>query len=313
LTVDILVNPRAHGLADGGSLRASILDAASRGRARVHTTMSLGDLDRAARDIAALGTTGVIVAGGDGTHMAALSALARAFGPDLPAVGLAPCGTVSTVARNLGARGDAQEWTSRLVDATCAGAARRRPQSTLRIRDDAGGERIGFIFGAGLVARFFDVYYALPHQGRTSAALIAARVFAGSFFGSAFARRVLEPAVATLSVDGCVVPGRAWTLLVASVVRDVGLHLLVTYRGRERDDAFHAVASGLPPRRLGPQLPRVFAGRPLRGEPCIDAVVRSLDVRFDARPDRYVLDGDVFAARAVHVGVGPLVTLLSPP
>jgi diacylglycerol kinase family enzyme len=313
LTVDILVNPRARGIGASGSLRRALLDAASRGRARVHTTTSLDDLERAAHDIAARGTTGVIVAGGDGTHMTALSALARAFGPDLPPIGLAPCGTVSTVARNLGARGGARAWTVRLVGAACAGEARRRPQLTLRVRDDGGGERIGFIFGAGLVARFFDVYYALPRQGRASAAAVAARVFAGSFVGSVFARRVLEPAAATVSVDGRLVDGRAWTLLVASVVRDVGLHFLVTYRAREQSDAFHVVGSGLPARRLGPQLPRVLTGRPLRGEPRIDAVARALDVRFDGAPDRYVLDGDTFAAGAVEVGVGPLVTILSPP
>jgi diacylglycerol kinase family enzyme len=312
LTVDILVNPRARRLGDGGPVRKTLLDAASRGGARVHITTSFDDLEHAARRIAAAGTTGVIVAGGDGTCMTTLSALARAFGSDLPSIGFAPCGTVSTIAKNLGARGGARAWTERLVDAACAGAARVRSHATLRVRDDAGGDRVGFIFGAGLVARFFDVYDALPRRGSAAAGVIAARVFAGSFLGSAFARRVLRPSDAAVSLDGRAVAGRAWTLLLASVVRDVGLHFLVTYRAGERDDAFHAVGSCLPPRRLGPQLPRVLAGRPLRGDPSIDAIVRSLDVHFEGAQDRYVLDGEVFAAGAVEVGVGPRIEILSP-
>ena len=185
-------------------------------------------------------------------------------------------------------------------------------QSTLRVRDDAGGDRVGFIFGAGLVARFFDVYDAGPRQGRIAAAAVAARVFAGSFAGSAFARRVLRRRPpASRSTDARPTRARG-PCCSASVVRDVGHHFLVTSRAGARDDAFHAVASGLPPRRLGPQLPRVLAGRPLRGEPRVDAVARSLAVRFEG-PDRYVLDGEVFTAGAVEVGVGPRLAPIRPP
>jgi hypothetical protein len=97
---------------------------------------------------------------------------------------------------------------------------------------------------------------------------------------------------------------------VASVVRNLGLHFHVTYRGGERTDRFHAVASGLSPRALGPQMTRVIAGRPLEGEPRVDDLVASLTLTFDGGSGPYVLDGDVLRARSVRVEAGPVLRLL---
>jgi hypothetical protein len=249
--------------------------------------------------------------------MAGLSALARAF-PTLPPVALAPGGTVCTVAKNLecwgprGVRDKVCVRAERVVTAACRGAARVDRRPTLRVRDDTGGDRLGFIFGAGLVTRFFDVYYDAPRSGLGSAARIAAAVLGGSFVGSRLARRVLEPVRCSLVVGGEPHPSRAWSLVLASVVRDVGLHFLATYRGGEELERFHVVASGLPPRALAPQLPRVLAGRPLAGEPRVDSLARSLSVAFEDA-DGYVLDGELLRAAEVHVDVGPVISVLSPP
>ena len=312
MTVDVIVNRNAQRLATDSALRRTLLAAAARGGARVHETQTIDQLERVAGEIATRGTEAVVLAGGDGSHMAGVGALSRVFSGALPPTGLAPCGTVCTVARNLGARGAARAWTERLVLAACTGAGHVERKATLRVSDDTGQERVGFIFGAGLVARFFDVYDASPTHGRATAARIAARVFAGSFVGSSFSRRILEPARCALAIDGILHAGREWSLVLASVVRDVGLHLLVTYRAGEAPDRFHVVASGLPPHALGRQMPRVLAGLPLRGEPRVDALARSLSLRFAAPPGPYVLDGDVFGAREIRVEAGPELPLLMP-
>lgn len=310
--VDFILNRNARRLASDGRYYRMLLAAASRGAARVHETRTLRELDCVVRGIAARGTDAVVLAGGDGSHMAGISALSHAFGAALPPVALAPCGTVCTVARNFGMRGTSRAWASRLVAAVCTGAAHIERKATLRVSDDAGGNRVGFIFGTGLVAHFFEVYYASPRRGLSTAAVIAARVFAGSFVGSPLARRILETTQCTASIDGLVHPGRQWSLILASVVRNVGLHLFATYRGGEALDRFHVIASGLPPRALGAQAPRVLAGLPLHGDPHIDALARSLSVHFDAPLGAYVLDGDVFHAREVRVEPGTVLQLLLP-
>jgi diacylglycerol kinase (ATP) len=312
--VDLVVNPLARRLRPGSSRRRVILEEARRGGARVHEPTSLDQLDQLARMLASdPGTSRVLFAGGDGTFMRGLSAVVRAFGDaPLPLIGLVPAGTVGTVARHLGPRGD--EGARRVLRAACSGdtdavaRAQAHHQLTLRVRDDAGGAYVALIFGTALVARFFEEYNRTPGQGLATAAAIAARVFAGSFVGSALAHRVLAPTRCVLEVDGMAHPSPTWSLVVASVVRDLGLHFLVTYRAGDAE-RFHVVASGLRPSALGPQMPRVVSGRPLRGEPRIDALARSLRVTFETR-DAYVLDGDVIEARSVTVEAGPVVRVL---
>jgi diacylglycerol kinase family enzyme len=312
MTIDVVINRNARPLRTDSALHRTLIAASTRARARIHETRTLDELDQVTREIATRGTRCVVVAGGDGSHMAGISALWRVYGDLLPPVALAPCGTVSTVARNFGVHGSARAWIERLVAAASAGTCRVERKATLRVCDDSGGKRLGFIFGTGLVSRFFDVYNDRPKQGLTTAALIAARVFVGSFVGSPLARRVLDPTRCTVRVDGALYPGRQWSLILASVVRDVGLHLLATYRADEALDRFHVVASGLPPHALGPQLPRVLTGRPLRGGPGIDTLATALLLSFDTPLGSYVLDGDVFHAQEASVETGPHLPLVVP-
>jgi diacylglycerol kinase family enzyme len=312
--VHVIVNLNARGLRGTSSLRDLICDAARAGSAQVHLTATLAELDEAVAEIASRGARAVVLAGGDGSHMNGLSSLARAHGggPALPAVALAPGGTVGTVGRNFGRSGAAHEWTARLLQAVLQGRARTTRTATLRVSDDRGGVRVGFIFGAGLVARFFDLYYQSARPGQLAAASLAARVFAGAMVGGRTARFVLDPIPGRIEIDGTEHPTKRWSLVVASVLRDLGLHMRATYRGGERLDRFHAVASGLPPHALARQLASVLAGRALRGEPRVDAMAETLRLSFEETPGAYVLDGDVVHADTVTVVTGPVVSLLGP-
>ncbi|HEX8793998.1 MAG TPA: diacylglycerol kinase family protein [Polyangiaceae bacterium] len=315
MTVDLVVNRNARRLGTNSPLRVRLVDAAERGGARVHETRSLEELDRVAREMADRGSDAVVLAGGDGSHMGGVSALARAFGAQLPRVAFAPGGTVSTVARNLVGASSSASWGERLVRAVCDGTARARDVPSLRVRDDAGGDRVGFIFGAGLVAHFFDVYDAAPQQGIGPAARIAGRVFLGSLVGAPLAKRVLAPVACALEVDGDEQPARAWSLVLASVVRDVGLGVRATYRAGESFDRFHVVASTLSARRLATQVPRVLSGRPMHsaGHAAVDAMAHALRLRFEQPEASYVLDGDALRAQDVRVEAGPVVPLLALP
>jgi diacylglycerol kinase family enzyme len=307
--VDLVINRRARRLAEGAAVRTALLRVAGEHGARVHETWTLEELDEVARGIRSRGTETVVLAGGDGSHMAGLSALARVFGDAIPRIALAPGGTVNTVARNLAIRGDAVRSARRAVVAA-GRAGTTTSQPTLRITDDAGGERVGFIVGAGLVASFFDAHYAGGHPGLLGAAALATRVLGGAVAGTALARRILAPVACTLVVDGEASPCRAWSLVLASVLRDVGLHIRATYRGGE-GGRFHVVASGASRQALALDAPRVLAGLPLRGEPHLDAQATSLAMTFEEQ-GAYVLDGDVFHARTVRVTPGPTVRLVVP-
>jgi diacylglycerol kinase family enzyme len=258
--------------------------------------------------------------------MAGITALAAAFGEGaLPPVALIPGGTVATVARNWGTRGDPAEILGRILrqirdGAAIPGRTVRRP--TLRIRATTGQgveERLGFIFGTGLVAKFFGLYYEDGARGYGAAARIVSRIFIESFYDGAYARRVLDPLPCTITVDGQPLAPRAWSLICAAVVPDLGIGMRVTYRAGEDLTRPHLVASPLPSRQLGPRAPLVLAGRRIGGPGHFDDLVREFEVRFGealeapAAEGLYVLDGDILRARAVQVAAGPAIAVLEPP
>ena len=302
--VRVIANRRARRLRQGGPLSDELFR--RRTGLEVVETSSLDALDDVARAIAAEPGP-VLLAGGDGSYMAGLSALARAFGErPLPPIGLLPGGTVCSVARNWGLGRDHVTYTRDLLDAVAHGTAKMRKRPTLRV-----GERVGFIFGSGLVARFFEAYEKAGAGGTGTAARIVAAVFGGSFVGSPFARRILSPMPCHLGIDDETAPFDRVSLVCASVVRDLGLGMKLLYRAGERHDRFHVVATPLGTMRLGPQMPLVLAGRPLLG-PKIDALARSLVLRFEDGRGVYVLDGDLFHEDDVEVRPGPVIDVLTP-
>lgn len=334
VSIVTIVNRRARELAGGSAASRALVDVlrARRRGVRVVETRSLVELEAAAEEIARVVPDAVVLAGGDGSYMAGVTALVRAFsaagrGEDgLPAIALAPGGTVSTVARNWGFRGggllgggtrgtrSAAHYTSRLLSAVSAGRATQTDRPTLRCADDR-ETRIGFIVGAGLVSRFFEVYDEEGARGYRGAASIVARIFAGSFTKGALAERVLTPVPCVIDVDGARAPFDRTSLVCASVVRDLGIGMRLLYRAAEANDRFHVVATSLGPSRLGPQLPLVLAGRPLLGAGNVDALARRVELRFRVGEDdgdgAYVLDGELFRADHLRVTAGPVLRVLS--
>jgi diacylglycerol kinase (ATP) len=319
LSAHLIVNRRARHLGESSPLLAELRS--PRAGQKLAETSSLDELDRVARDVAIdVGgerNTTIVLAGGDGSYMEGVSALVRAFGDaPLPPIAFAPGGTVCTVARNWGVKGERTRYVRRLLDGLAAGHVRRQRRPTLRVRHEAGpavagaADRIGFIVGSGLVARFFEVYEEAGANGLATASKIVARVFSGSFIGSRFARSILDPTPCLLAVDGSPAPFDRVSLVCASVVRDLGLGMRLLYRAGEELDRFHVVATPLAAHALGPQMPLVLAGRPLVGAR-VDALARTLTLRFPDGRGAYVLDGDLYRADAIEVTAGPTLDVVT--
>jgi len=308
MSLHLIVNRQSRYLRNDGAYLEALRKAAL--GFVVHETRSLPDLDAVIRSIAKDSPRVVVLAGGDGAYMAGVTALTRTFPQGAPAIALAPGGTVSTVARNLGFEGSMSVYADRLLRAIASGAAARTSHATLLVTDDCGGHRVGFIWGAGLVARFFEAYYAQPHAGYGGAARIVARIFVGSPFGGKLAKRVLTPVPCTLTLDGEEQPARGYSLIASSVVKDLGLHMRLLYRAGEDPERVHVVASPLDAPRLGPQMPLVLVGKRLRGRGHVDVLAKTATLRF-AEDDAYVLDGEVLRAREVVVRPGPRLDVMT--
>ena len=312
--IDVIVNTTARLHRTRPDLLAR-MERIARGRAVVHPTASLAELDVAVAVLAARGCDRLVFSGGDGTFMAGVTALSRSFGErEWPEVAFLPGGTVATVARNWASKsaggGDLADRLARLIESP--GAPIARP--TLRVQAERGEvreERIGFIFGTGLVAGFFDRYYAEGGKGLAGAARIVARIFAESFWGGAYARSVLDPMPCTIEVEGRALDSKAFSLVCAAVVKDLGLSMRVSYRAGEDPSRVHLVASALPPSQLGPRAPLVLAGKRIGGAGHFDDLVREFAVRFpEGAAGRYVLDGDMLRADVVRVSAGPVLRVI---
>ncbi len=287
---------------------------------RLIETHSLKDLEMAALELATERPELVVLAGGDGSIMAGLTAVSHAWGSEpLPRFAIIPAGTVSTIARNLGLPRKPVKYARSLIDAALAGHARTVQHATLRVRDARGGDRVGFIFGTGSIAQFFELYDELPEAGVLPASKLVAKLVVGAFTRSRLAKRVLTPEPLTITIDGAPLPHARYSVIVSSVLRDLGLHLRPTFRAGDDPERLHVVASTRGPMNLAMQVPVVMAGAQLVGDGHVDALAKEFRVSFDGGLRSYVLDGDRLdaglttpgtrSAAWVTVERGPEITL----
>ncbi len=310
----IVANLTARGLLRSPAKLDWIRHTAS-GRARLQETHTVGELEHVMQNVLEDGCDLLVLAGGDGSFMSGVSALARQIGETAwPRIALLPMGTVGTIAKNLGEQGDPAALLERWLAEPDQVTALPRTTLALRATSADGGvtERVGFIVGTGLVARFFEVYEERGAGGVPLAGRIVARVFAESFTGGPLAERVLTPIACELRVDGAPHPTDGLSLLCAAVVRDLGLGMKVCYRAGEDPNKIHLVASSLPPKRLGPRAPYVLMGRSIGGDNHVDRLVSSFEVVFPGKEGPYVLDGDMFRAKSIHVTTGPTLPIVGP-
>ncbi len=313
MRIDVIANTNARAYRRNPSLLSGVHKITT-GRANVHVTRHVEDLASICAGIAERGSDLVVISGGDGSFMYGVTALARVFEPrKLPRIALLPTGTVATVARNFGLKGPPLELLKRLIHRPDDFETKRN--MSLRVRQTLGAEtteRIGFMFGTGLVAHFMDIYYADGALGYPGAARIATRVFLDSFYGGPYARRVLTPMPCTIESNGAQLGGDRWSLICAAAIRKLGIGMNITYRAGEDLERVHLIASQLPPYALGPQALPVLLGKPIGGAGHVDDLFTSFIVRF-APDGPYVLDGDALRASEVHVSAGPPLDLVALP
>ena len=303
-TAEFVVNPRALQLGGRGRFR-NLPDRVRSAGLPLWEPSTLEELEELAKRIALRRPSSVAIVGGDGTLRDVVSALHRSYrGQALPVLAFLPAGTVSTVVRNW--REHRRSFVTLLELLLRGELPPTRLRPSLQLDLSPGPQTIGFMFGAGLVPRFFAEYEGRGSRGLVGAAAITAQVFAGVWMRSQFARRLLAPIPCELVVDGAKQGQMAYSLLTCSVIADLGLHFLVNYRAGEELLRPHLVASSLPAFALGRQALRVLRGKPLRSCAGFDGLASRFTVGFSS-PTPIVVDGDVFTVDSVQVSAGPIL------
>lgn len=277
------------------------------------------------------------ICGGDGTLMATVSAAIPLYEGRLPALLLLPGGTMNTVARNLGVRGRPEAILGRLLAsaATPKGlkAVPRFVQELMRVQThdelpmvkgrllpaapgsgggSGGRTRYGCIFGAAMGARYLSAYARRP--GLLWAAWLGLRTVGSALIpgGGPFARWLFERTPAQLAIDGQLADDPAFRLILCATVPDVGLGMRVPWQAGCVPDRFQIIASSLPITQNALQVVRMQRGQPMLGQPHIDRLAQRVELRFESSQP-LTLDGDLFAATAIELGLGPQLQILLPP
>jgi diacylglycerol kinase (ATP) len=299
----VIMNPHALGVRNTPGL-VERLRALLGSDGEVVVTPTPAELTAAARRFAGEGVPLVATCGGDGTNLLTLTELVRAYGPErMPTFAILRGGTVNTVAANLGIAGRPEVLLARLVAAARVGAVPTVGQDLIEVN----GQH-GFLCASLMGSRFLEAYYEGAQPGPARAVLLGLRTVASSLWQGPFARSLFAPVPLELTVDEEPLGELRCRLLVASVVRDVGIGMKVTWQAGTVARRFHLIASGLSTTSMALQLPKVLAGGALAGAPHVDRLAERVRVRF-AEPQGYTLDGDLFRAQELEIAIGPRVAI----
>jgi diacylglycerol kinase family enzyme len=306
MKLGVILNPNALGARRTGGLHDRLhrmLD----GHGDIVVTHTPAELATTVRRFASDGIDLVATCGGDGTNLSTLTELVRAYGPArLPTFAILRGGTVNTIAQNLRITGAPDAILGRIVAALRAGRLGTVGQDLLEVNG-----LYGFLFASLMGARFLEAYYGGVRPGVASAALLTTRTMLSSLIQGKMARWLFAPTEAALTVDGEELAPVRYRLLVASTVRDVGMGFRVPWQAGREPGRFHLVASGISTTSMALQLPRVFAGRALAGQPHVDRLASTVRVHF-AQPQTYTLDGDLFRASDIRIVTGPRLQIAKP-
>ena len=294
---------------------------------RVLAPRSLSELEDAAVALHAARPATIAVHGGDGTLHKVLTAIGRAWGDDpLPPIAVLCGGTMNVVASSLGIRERPATFLHSMVDAARAG----RPMETLRRRclrvghaggqlgSDAGADKLGFVFGNGLLANFLGEYYATGSYGPARAVWLLARTFFSALVRGPFARRVFRRFEGVVRVDGVPLERTVLVGVGAATVREVGLGFKLNHRADEDPERFALLAIHAPPLALVPDIPAVHRGRgigPSRAFSAVASVVEVEPAPGNGPEMSYTVDGDLYREKGpwpLRIAVGPPVLLVKP-
>ncbi|HEX6240979.1 MAG TPA: diacylglycerol kinase family protein [Polyangiales bacterium] len=305
----VIVNANAGALRRNPGL-AGQLERVAGARAALFFTRNEAELHRAARQIAEQRLGRVALIGGDGTASHTLTALWRAYGDrPLPAIALLRGGTMNTVARSLGVspRGPAT-----LLRRALSAWSQERPYYVARNALQV-GDRLGFLFGTGLMYGWLAEYYARGDGHPTP--WTAAHVFGSCLLSALVAgptyRRIRGRDDLAVRFDGGEWESRDYITVGAGTVAHAGLGFRPFYLSEGNSPCFHLLAIKGDAASLARDLPSIWRGRGMSAETAYEAPARWAELRTAHPSFGYFVDGDLLVAgSALRLQLGPLFRVL---
>jgi diacylglycerol kinase family enzyme len=304
-TPGVLINANARGVRRDSGLADRLQRLAS--RERIAISARLDEIEPALASLLDRGIDALVIVGGDGTFPHTLTRLLRRCGPAaVPAIVPTCGGTMSTIARSLGARGAPDQTLAQLL----RGELREQRRAVVRVDADGGAPAFGFLFVNGVGVRFLELYNG-GAMGPAGALSVVARLCGSALVGGSLARRAFAVFTAELDVDGERIEQRRFTVIAAGAVRHLGLGFAPLYSAGSDPERIHLAITGASATRLALDLPALRAGS--RGRRLAHFACRQAALRL-AAPLAWSLDAELFPpARELAIGAGPALRILCPP
>lgn len=312
--IGVIVNPHARRSRGRAAEVVDTLERVVGDDGQVHECGDEETLDAALRALRDAGVSALAVGGGDGTYSYVMSRAEGVFGAEgIPPVALLRGGTMNTSAKGMGTpKGKPVQLLRALVEDLRAGRELlTTPRPLMR-----GGDRLGCLFGTGLVVRYLDEYYS---RGRPYPTPWTALSTLTSLAGSAVVRgplirRMAAPERLVLEVDGEVFPATDYLTIAAGTVPEFGLGFAPFPRCLEDPTRFEMLAATVSPAGFLWDLYRMRTGpKGLSPDHGLTRMARRMVLRpTDGAEDIQVMfDGDVLRLPApLTVSVGPTVDVI---
>jgi diacylglycerol kinase family enzyme len=306
--IGVITNPRSRvNKKDPGKMRQLGYLLGSHGAP--YATKSLDDLYRAAEEFKAADIDILGINGGDGTIHVTLTAFGHVYGTSpLPKIAILPGGTLNTIAAGVGIRGKPQEMLYEVIDRYHQGEELRVVErDALRV-----GDKLGFIFGNGLIANFLEAYYETGRPSPIMGAKLLARTVASAIFRGKLIKRLFRRWSGEVTVDGETWARTDFATVTAATVPEIGIGFKPYYRCSEKPGHFAVLGIHTSPVGVALELPRVYRGRPMRRDKCISQVARRVELRAE-EPFSYIIDGDTYTGvTELVLSTGPRLQLVVP-
>jgi diacylglycerol kinase (ATP) len=283
---------------------------AAEGRAELFLTHSEAELRSTASRLAGLGVAHVGVIGGDGTASVTLTALWRAYAErPLPRIALLRGGTMNTVANSLGVslRSPVQ-LLRRALRAWDGNPAAYMARRALQV-----GDRLGFLFGTGVMYGWLAEYYARGRGHPTP--FTAAHVFGTSVLSALVSgrtyKRIRGQDDLGVRFEGGEWESRNYITVGAGTVAQAGLGFRPFYLADHDPGCFHLLAIKGDAGDLARDLPSIWLGRGMRPRTAYETATSWAELHSSKASFGYFVDGDLLVAgSALRLQLGPLFRVL---
>ena len=311
--IRVIINPHARRNRGRDREVAEALQCVLGDQGQVHTcgdAQSLRAAMIASRDA---GVSVLAICGGDGTNGIVIGAAEAAFGTDaIPRIALLRGGTMNTTATGLGVpRGRPTGLLSTLV----ANVRANRELTVVRRPLLRGGDRLGHLFGTGLVVTYLEEYYG---RGRSHPTPWTAFTTLMSTAGSAaiqgpLIRRMVSRERLELTIDGEVVPTDGYLTVTAGTVPQMGLGFAPFHRCADDPERFHVLGITASATAFLRDLFRFRTGRGLLPHHGFSRLAKEVVLRpaEGAEDLGVMMDGDAMRAPAPFtLSLGPTVDVI---